>query len=46
MFDTALRKVAEVGSYTSALESVEDARKFMQILFLGHFVRNELIYVY
>ena len=34
MFDTALRKVSEVGSYTCALESVEDVRKFMQIRFL------------
>ena len=43
MFDTALRKVSEVGSYTCALESVEDVRKFMQIRFLGQFVRHELI---
>ena len=35
MFDTALRKVSEVGSFTFALESVEDVRKFMQISFLG-----------
>ena len=35
MFDTALRKLSEVGSYTCALESVEDVRKFMQIRFLG-----------
>ena len=40
MFDTALRKVAEVWSYTCALESVEDVRKFMQIRFLGQFVRQ------
>ena len=43
MFDTALKKVYEVGSYTCALESVEDVRKFMQIRFLGQFVRHELI---
>ena len=43
MFDTALKKVSDVGSYTCALESVEDVRKFMQIRFLGQFVRNELI---
>ena len=43
MFDTALKKVSEVGSYTCALESVEDVRKFMQIRFLGQFVRHELI---
>ena len=43
MFDTALRKVAEVGSYTCALESVEDVRKFMQIRFLVQFVRHELL---
>ena len=43
MFDTALRKVSEVGSYTCALESVEDVRKFMQIRFLGEFVRHELL---
>ena len=43
MFDTALRKLSEVESYTCALESVEDVRKFMQIRFLGQFVRNELI---
>ena len=35
MFDTALRKVAEVGGYMRALESVEEVRSFMQILFLG-----------
>ena len=35
MFDTALRKVSEVGSYTCALESVEDVMSFMQILFPG-----------
>ena len=38
MFDTALRKLSEVGSYTCALESVEsveDVRKFMQIRFWG-----------
>ena len=33
MFDTALRKVAEVGSDTCALESVEDVKTFMQIRF-------------
>ena len=43
MFDTALKKVSEVGSYTCALESVEDVRTFLQIRFLGQFVRNELI---
>ena len=43
MFDTALRKVSEVGSYTSALESVDDVRRFMQIRFLGQFVRQDLI---
>ena len=43
MFDTALRKVAEVGSFTCALKSVEDVRKFMQIRFLGHFVRHDLL---
>ena len=43
MFDTALRKVSEVGSYTCALESVEDVRKFMQIRFLGQFVSHELL---
>ena len=43
MFYTALRKVSEVGSYTCALESVEDVRKFMQIRFLGQFVRRKLI---
>ena len=43
MFCTALRKVSEVGSYACALESVEDVRKFMQILYLGQFVRHELI---
>ena len=43
MFDTALKKVSEVGSYTCAFESVEDVRKFMQIRFLGQFVRHELI---
>ena len=43
MFDTALKKVSEVESYTCALESVEDVRKFMQIRFLGQFVRHELI---
>ena len=43
MFDTALKKVSEVGSYTCALESVEYVRKYMQIRFLGHFVRHELI---
>ena len=40
MFDTALKKVSEVGAYTCALESVEDVRRFMQIPFLGQFVRN------
>ena len=34
MCDTALRKVSEVGSYTCALESVEDVRKVMEIRFL------------
>ena len=43
MFDTALRRVAEVGSYTCALESVEDVKRFMQVRFLGPFVKNELI---
>ena len=43
MFDTASRKVSEVGSYTCALESVEDVRMFMQIRFLGQFVRQDLI---
>ena len=43
MFDTALKKVSEVGAYTCALESVEDVRKFMQVRFLGQFVRHELI---
>ena len=43
MFATALRNVAEVGSYTCALESVDDVRRFMQILFLGQFVRHELL---
>ena len=43
MFDTALRTVPEVGSYTCALDSVEDVRKFMQIRFLGQFVRHELL---
>ena len=43
MFDTALRKVAEVGSYTCALESVEDMRMFTQIRFLWQFVRHDLI---
>ena len=43
MFDTALRKLSELGAYTCALESVEDVRRFMQIRFLGQFVRNELI---
>ena len=33
MFDTALRKLSEVGSYTCALESMEDVRKFMQTRF-------------
>ena len=40
MFDTALRKVSEVGSYACALENV---RRFMQIQFLGQFVRQDLI---
>ena len=35
MLDTALRKVSEVGSYTCALDNVEDVPKFMQIRFLG-----------
>ena len=35
MFDTALRKLSEVGAYTCALESVEDVKRFMQIRFLG-----------
>ena len=43
MFDTALRKLSEVGSYTCALESEEDVRKCMQIRFLVQFVRHELI---
>ena len=43
MFHTALRKVSEMGSYTCALESVEDVRKIMQIRFLGQFVRHELL---
>ena len=43
MFDTALRKMYEVGPYTCALESVEDVRKFMQIRFLGQFMRQELL---
>ena len=43
MFDTALRKVSEVGSYTCALESMEDMRKIMQIRFHGLFVRHELL---
>ena len=43
MFDTALRKVSEVGSFTCALESVEDVQKFMQIRFLGQFVRHDLL---
>ena len=43
MFDTALRNVSEVGSFTCALESVEDVRKFMQIRFLGQFVRHDLL---
>ena len=43
MFDTALRRVAEVGSYTCALESVEDVKRFMQVRFLGPFVKNEFI---
>ena len=43
MFDTVLKKLSEVGSYTCALESVEDVRKFLQIRFLGQFVRHELI---
>ena len=38
-----VKKVSEVGSYTCALESVEDVRKFMQIRFLGQFVRHELL---
>ena len=43
MFDTALRRVAEVGAYTCALDSVEDVKRFMQIRFLGPFVKHELI---
>ena len=43
MFNTALKKVSEEGSYTCALESVEDVRKFMQIRFLGQFGRHDLI---
>ena len=43
MFDTALRKVPDVGGYTCALESVEDVRRFMQVRFLGQFVRQDLI---
>ena len=43
MFDTALKKVSDMGACTCALESVEDVRKFMQIRFLGHFVRFELL---
>ena len=43
MLDTALRKVSEVGPYTCALETVEYVRKFMQIRFLGQFVRHELL---
>ena len=43
MFDTALRKMSDVASYTCALESVEDVRKFMQIRFFGQFVRHELL---
>ena len=35
MFDTASKKVSDVGSYTCALESVEDVRKFLQIRFWG-----------
>ena len=29
MFDTALKKLSEVGSYTCALESVEEVRNFL-----------------
>ena len=43
MFDMALRKVSEVGTFTCALESVEDLRKFMQIRFFGKFVRHDLV---
>ena len=43
MFDTVLRKVSEIWSYTCALESVDDVRRFMQISFLGQFVRHELL---
>ena len=43
MFDRALRKVPEVGSYTFALASVDDVRKFMEIRFMVQFVRHELI---
>ena len=35
--------MSEVGAYTCALESEEDVRKFMQICFLGKFVRHELL---
>ena len=43
MFDTALKKLSEVGAYTCALESVEDVKRFMQIRFLGSFVKHELL---
>ena len=43
MFDTALMKVSDVGAYMCALENVEDVRKFIQIRFLGQFVRHELL---
>ena len=43
MFDTALRNISELGSYTCALECVKDVQRFMQIRFLGPFVTHELI---
>ena len=43
MFNTALRKVSEFGSFTCALESVKDVRKFMQIRFFGTFVLHDLL---
>ena len=42
MFDRAIMKIAEVGSCTSALESLEDIRKFLQIRFLGQFVKHHV----
>ena len=39
MFETALRKVAEVGAYTCTLINVNNVRRFMQIRFLWQFVR-------